>query len=93
MDNKGFILEIIKLIIFPRVDEFKIERSDKFGGDILVKDYDELEDLYKKGKIHPADLKFTVALYLEDIIDPIRKNFEKKGRVRRLYERITKFRK
>lgn len=84
------ILEIIKLIIFPRVDEFKIERSDKFGGDITVKSYDELEELYKKGKIHPADLKFTVALYLEDIIDPIRKNFGKKGRVRRLYELFRK---
>lgn len=85
------VLEITKLIIFPRLkDGFKIERSDEFGGDILVKNYEELEEMYKKGKIHPADLKFTVALYLDDIIDPIRKNFEKKGKIRRFYELFKK---
>lgn len=66
------ILQISKLIIFPRIDKFKITRPEKFGGNLEVSSYEELEGLYKQGKIHPLDLKNTVAEYLEKIIKPIR---------------------
>lgn len=68
------ILQIAKLIIFPRIEELHIKRADKFGGDLRIKSYGELERLYSKGDIHPMDLKNTVTEYLEKIIAPIRKN-------------------
>ncbi len=70
--NENPIMEISKLIIFPRIDKFKITRPEKFGGNLEVSNYEELEELYKQGKIHPLDLKNTVAEYLEKIIKPIR---------------------
>ncbi len=69
------ILQIIKLIIFPRFSDFKIKRNEKFGGNLTVENYDILEDNYKSGKIHPLDLKLAVSEYLEKIIAPIRKKY------------------
>jgi len=70
------ILQIAKLVIFPRIGKFKINRPDKFGGNLSVKDYEELESLYEKGDIHPMDLKTAVQDYLEEIIKPIRENWK-----------------
>jgi len=70
------ILQITKLIIFPRIKEIEIKRPDKFGGNLIVKDYHELERIYVQGKLHPVDLKKAVAEELERIISPIRKKFK-----------------
>ena len=70
------ILQTIRLIIFPRVKIFKIERTPKFGGSLEFSNYNEIEEMYKQGKIHPLDLKNSATDYLEKIIAPIRKNFK-----------------
>ena len=69
------VLQIAKLIIFPKFEKIKIERPEKFGGSLEIKNYNELENLYREGKIHPLDLKNTVAEYLEKIIKPIREKY------------------
>jgi len=70
------ILQIARLIIFPRIESFKIKRAEKFGGDLEFGSYEGLEDDYKEGNIHPLDLKNSVSEYLEKIISPIRKNWK-----------------
>lgn len=70
------ILQIIKLIIFPRIKKFEIKRDRKFGGNIEISDYEKLERMYEKGEIHPLDLKNAATEYLEKIISPIRKNWK-----------------
>lgn len=71
------VLDIMKLIIFPRFSKFRIERNTKFGGDIELRNYKELEDLFKRKKIHPLDLKSSTANYLIKVLSPIRKQFKK----------------
>ncbi len=70
------ILEISRLIIFPKIDTFKIARPEKFGGNLEFSNYEELEDSFKSGNLHPLDLKNSVTEYLEQIISPIRKNWK-----------------
>ncbi len=70
------ILQIAKLIIFPRFEKIEIKRPEKFGGNFKLKDYEELEKSYSAGKIHPMDLKNTIVEYLEKIIAPIRKKYK-----------------
>jgi len=70
------ILQISRLIIFPRFDEIKIARDKKFGGDLKFKSYEDLEKVYSSGKLHPLDLKKAVTEYLERIIAPIRKSYK-----------------
>jgi len=69
------ILQIAKSIIFPRVNEMKINRAEKFGGAMLFKSYEELEVAFVKGELHPLDLKAAVVEELEKIIAPIRKSY------------------
>ena len=70
------ILQIARLIIFPKIGSIKIKRSAKFGGNVGFKSYEKLEDVYIKKKLHPLDLKNAIVEYLEKIIAPIRKNFK-----------------
>lgn len=71
------VLQIAKLIIFPRSNVFKIQRAEKFGGSLVFKSYQALEFEYKTGELHPLDLKNAVVEHLEKIISKIRKNFAK----------------
>ncbi|MEK6909059.1 MAG: tyrosine--tRNA ligase [Nanoarchaeota archaeon] len=68
------ILQINKLIVFPIFKIAKIKRPIKFGGDKDYNSYDELEADYKKGSLHPLDLKNSTVQCLEEIIKPIRNN-------------------
>ncbi len=67
------ILEISRMIIFPRINSMRISRQEKFGGNLEIKNYEELEKIYSSGKLHPMDLKNAVAEELEKIIGQIRK--------------------
>lgn len=69
------LLQISKLIIFPRFDAVEIKRDKKFGGNVKFKSYEEMEKTYIAGKLHPLDLKKAVIDYLEKVIAPIRKNY------------------
>ena len=71
------ILEIVRYVIFHEMEEFTVERSAKYGGDIVFRDYAEVENEYSKGNIHPQDLKNSVAVTISKIISPVRKHFEK----------------
>jgi len=69
------ILQILKLIIFPRYNSIKIERPKKFGGNKSFKSYEELEKDYKNKKIHPQDLKNTTSKMLVEVLKPVSKVF------------------
>ncbi len=85
------ILQYFKEIIFRVKDRILIERPEKFGGNLEVLLYNELEEKYRKGEIHPLDLKNTLAKYLEELISPIREHFEKNPKARKLYEEIRSY--
>ncbi len=85
------LIEYCKYLIFSQFDKMRIERSDKFGGNIIVGSFNELVSMYEKGKLHPNDLKFNVALYLDDMVRPIRRYFERKRKAKKLYETVSKY--
>jgi tyrosyl-tRNA synthetase len=55
----------------------KIERPEKFGGDLEIADAEELKKIYSEGKLHPMDLKNAVTNELSEILKPSREYFEK----------------
>ena len=65
----------------------KIFRHEKFGGNLELDNYEELESLYREGKLHPMDLKKGTAEALDDILKPVRKHFGK-GKPKELYEMV-----
>jgi len=66
------LLDISKNIILHEFDEIKVERPEKFGGNIDYTDYKQLESDFAEKKLHPTDLKQTVGNYLVRVITPIR---------------------
>ena len=85
------VLEYAKLIIFEKFDEMIIERPQKFGGDLEVKSYGELKDLFVAKKLHPADLKQAVARYINEALEPVREYFKKNKKAKGLAEKVKKF--
>jgi tyrosyl-tRNA synthetase len=85
------ILEYCKHIVFEKFDSFDIKRPEKFGGDVSLKNYDELELAFKEGKIHPLDLKKTTAYYINELIKPVREHFEKNKAAKKLKELVESF--
>ncbi|MEA2038150.1 MAG: tyrosine--tRNA ligase [Nanoarchaeota archaeon] len=83
------IIEYCKYIIFEKFKEIKVERPEKFGGDLSIDSYDILVDVYSKGELHPMDLKSSVSIYINKLIDPVRKHFEK-GKAKELLDAVKK---
>jgi len=71
------VLELARLIVFPKLGSLKIERPEKYGGSLTLNEYSELERVYAKGKLHPLDLKNAVAEALSEILKPVRDYFER----------------
>ncbi len=80
------VLEYCKYIVFEKIDEFVVERPEKFGGTVSFKSYDELESAYQKGELHPMDLKAATAKYLNQLLEPVRRHFEENEEARKLKE-------
>jgi len=77
IENNG-ILAFCKHVIFPllRNKEFIIDRPVDYGGRKTFSDYEHLEHAFATQEIHPADLKPQVEIYMNQLLEPIRKEFE-----------------
>jgi len=82
------LLEYCKYMIFEKFKKLDIERSAKFGGNLEITSYEDLEKLFREGKIHPLDLKTGVAEAIDKLIQPVREHFEKNGNVRELFKAV-----
>jgi tyrosyl-tRNA synthetase len=78
------ILEYCKHIVFEKFNEVEVERPEKFGGNISYYSYAELEKDFASGKLHPIDLKSSVVVHLNKILNPVRLHFEKDSKARKI---------
>jgi tyrosyl-tRNA synthetase len=85
------IMDYYKYIIFEKFEEITIKRPEKFGGNKKFSEYGELEKAYVSGEIHPADLKSTAVNYINELLNPIRKHFEKNKKAKELLEKVKSF--
>ncbi|MEM2121788.1 MAG: tyrosine--tRNA ligase [Candidatus Woesearchaeota archaeon] len=84
------IIEYCKYIIFEVYSEIKIERPEKFGGNIEL-NYNELLNVYSTGQLHPLDLKKAVAYYINELLKPVRNYFEKNKKAKELLEEVSSY--
>lgn len=54
------------------------------GGDVSFSKYEDLEAAFAKEEIHPGDLKSAVEIYINRLLDPIRKEFETNPKLKTL---------
>ncbi|RLI42592.1 tyrosine--tRNA ligase [Candidatus Bathyarchaeota archaeon] len=84
------ILEFCNYIIFREKETFTVKRPAKYGGTVEFQSYQELETAYKRGDLHPQDLKNAVAEELAEILEPVRRYFEKNKEARECLNIVKK---
>ena len=76
----AFLKYVIMTIKNDKKEKFVIERSEKYGGNLEYKNYEEIEKDFVNKKLHPLDLKNSVAKEISEMLRPIqekRKELEK----------------
>lgn len=77
-DPNNGLLALLKYFIFivkqDKHEEIIIERSERYGGNLTYQTYEQLEKDFVAKKIHPLDLKNTVAKEINDFLSLFRKN-------------------
>ena len=80
------IMALLKYLIFILKEEkgesFIVERKEKFGGNLEYKNYEDLEKDFINKKLHPLDLKNSVAKELNILLD----NFRKSEKIKKLWK-------
>jgi len=73
------LINWVQTLVFwgEKTGNFKISRPEKFGGDIIYTDVDQLIEDYKSEKLYPLDLKNGLADWLIEKLEPARKYFER----------------
>jgi len=82
------LIDYSKYIVFRKKKSMRIERPEKYGGNVEFSSFLEMQLAYTAGALHPADLKRGVAEALDEVISPIRSHFEKDPSARRLYDLV-----
>ncbi|MBI4993820.1 tyrosine--tRNA ligase [Candidatus Wolfebacteria bacterium] len=78
------IIDWAKYLIFSpayrqagETEKIIISRKPEHGGNLEIKNIDELKEIFKNKELHPEDLKKFVADYLIELLKPAREHFEK----------------
>ncbi|CAN9503796.1 unnamed protein product [Ophioblennius macclurei] len=75
IQNNG-VLSFVKYVVLPLRQEFCIKRDAKWGGDKVYTVFEEVEKDFAAEMIHPGDLKASVEVALNALLEPVRKKFE-----------------
>jgi len=84
-------LSYFKYIIFDSVKEVIIK--DEKNEEIIFKSYNDLENSFKNGDIHPIELKKTLSASINQLLDPVRKHFQDDKFAKELLEKVKELRK
>lgn len=73
------LLSFVKHVLFSIFKDgegFEVTRKPEFGGNIVFLKYEDLEKSFATEEVHPGDLKTSVEVYINKLLDPIRKTFD-----------------
>jgi len=77
-DSKNGIMAFLKYVLMTikqdKKQKFVVERPEKYGGNLEYKNYSELEKDFISKKLHPLDLKNSVAKEINLLLSEIQKH-------------------
>ncbi|MCG2720064.1 MAG: tyrosine--tRNA ligase [Nanoarchaeota archaeon] len=84
------VLDWAKYLIFREEgSKLKIERSEKFAGNIIFETYVQVEKAFLNKELHPMDLKNGVAESVVNLLAPAREHFAQ-PKVKKMLEELEK---
>lgn len=85
------ILEYYKYILFEKFSPIVVERPEKFGGAVILNNYENLEKLFAEKQIHPMDLKETAVKLLDQLLQPVREYFKNNSSAAELLRKVQSY--
>ena len=85
------LIEYYKYILFEKFSPIIIERPQKFGGDVVLNCYKDLERIYLAKEIHPQDLKNTAVKLLDQLLQPVRNYFRTNSFANQLFKKVKTY--
>jgi tyrosyl-tRNA synthetase len=82
------VIDTVRQVLLPWTDSIEINRPEKYGGPLEFTRIEELETQYRDGKIHPLDLKNSVAEQLIRILEPVREEFQRRPELLQKMEQL-----
>ncbi len=83
------VIGLHEKLIFKRIKPpLLVERPPEYGGRIEYYSFQELVSAYRRGELHPADLKKAAADALIEILKPIQRYFETNREAAQLLEQL-----
>ena len=77
-DPKNFPMAFLKYVIMvlkgDKKEKFVVKRDKKYGGDLEYENYKSIEKDFVAKKLHPLDLKNSVAEEINNLLSLIQKN-------------------
>ncbi|OGS55726.1 MAG: tyrosine--tRNA ligase [Euryarchaeota archaeon RBG_19FT_COMBO_56_21] len=70
------VIDVLRLIVFPKLGSLHIDRPAKYGGPIDYASFNEVLLAYTSGKLHAQDLKKGAADGMTRVLEPIREYFK-----------------
>ena len=69
----AFVKFVIMVIKQDANEKFVVQRPEKYGGNLEYKNYEEVEKDFNDKKLHPLDLKNSIANEIVELLKPIQK--------------------
>jgi tyrosyl-tRNA synthetase len=66
------------MLVFLYMGKLDVERLSKYGGDVTFHSFEELSEAFRKGELHPLDLKNGVSEAVVKLLAPVAEYFERK---------------
>ncbi|KAL4460957.1 hypothetical protein ABPG74_016429 [Tetrahymena malaccensis] len=82
------IMDYAKSIVFGAFNKIELIRKPENGGNITYDTYEQLEQDYIEGKVHPGDLKAAVKIAINKLIQPVRDHFQNDPVAKQLLSQI-----
>ncbi|MDD5253704.1 MAG: tyrosine--tRNA ligase [Candidatus Nanoarchaeia archaeon] len=73
----AFLKNVVMVIKEDKNEKFIVERPAKYGGNLEYEDYKGIEKDFKEKKLHPLDLKNSVAREINLLLKPMKREREK----------------
>ncbi len=77
----AFVKHVIMQNKMDKGESIVIKRHEKWGGNITYNIYEKLEEDFLGNKLHPQDIKSTVAQEVNSYLEPIRKKMKGKEKL------------
>lgn len=69
-ERENPVLQLFQYHVFPRFETVRVERPEKYGGDVSFSGYGGFAEAVEAGELHPADAKAALVEYLDRLIEP-----------------------